>query len=365
MNDRLTSGTMQDLEKKAKNDNYCLNCGSKLRGGYCHICGQQARVSKLTVREFILEYLCNAFMWDPKFLKTLWLLVRKPGVLTKEFLSGKYVSQVHPLKLNMFMLFVFITLFVFSTGVETVNNSVNSITRNEQAHSHAQLSMITDEEEFLDKIEASPRDTVQLQAPLDIAELYPEIITHVNTITDTQGKSLDKWTAVVPRILIEENVISPNSNGYHSFNTKIMEQEILRAVWAQMVEISTRYFPLIVLFTAPFLSFALRLVQHRDNSSSLGHFIFSLHYTAFLELFIIFIYLLYLIVDPSIKALQLILLTSSCIYLTAAFRKVYGVKSWFKAILKAVFANFIYLMIILFTFIILIFIATALVILQL
>ena len=95
---------------------HCLNCGEKLNGMYCHKCGQKAADTNLNVWGFVMEYLYNAFMWDPKFLKTLWLLVRRPGILTKEFLSGKYVSQVHPLKLNMFMLFVFITMFMFFSG---------------------------------------------------------------------------------------------------------------------------------------------------------------------------------------------------------------------------------------------------------
>ena len=54
--------------KETKNSVYCLNCGSKLKGNYCHNCGQQAKVANLTVKGFVMEYLYNAFMWDPKFL---------------------------------------------------------------------------------------------------------------------------------------------------------------------------------------------------------------------------------------------------------------------------------------------------------
>lgn len=138
---------------------------------------------------------------------------------------------------------------------------------------------------------------------------------------------------------------------FYSFKIKPDEIELLEAIWVHMVKVTTRFFPLIVLFTAPFLSFSLRFLQRGGKRSSLSRFIFSLHYTAFLELSIIFIYLLYLIVEPSMPALQLILLAGSGIYLTIAFRRVYGANSWLKAGIRALCMSAAYLMIILFVFI--------------
>ena len=88
---------------------YCLNCGTELSGRYCHSCGQQAINPNPTVRGFIMEYLYNAFMWDPKFFQTIYTLIRRPGHLTNEYLSGRVISYEHPLKLNMFKLFIFIS----------------------------------------------------------------------------------------------------------------------------------------------------------------------------------------------------------------------------------------------------------------
>ena len=344
-------------DKKTKNNKYCLNCGSKLRGYYCHNCGQRAKDSNITVMSFVMEYIYNAFMWDPKFFKTLKLLICKPGALTKQFLSGKYVSQVHPLKLNMFMLFVFITMFMFFSGKGTTSSPVATITNDEKMSSILHIGLIADNEEYSNKLQSSPRDTVKLLAPLLLAENFPDIAKNVGIIEDTKGESLDKWLAVIPTILIEDSIVSPNADGYYCFEGKSKELEMIEVVWAKTLALSTRFFPLIVLFTAPFLSFSLRLAQYRKKSSSINRFIFSLHYTAFLELFIIFIYLLYLIAEPSIPALQLLLLASSGIYLTIAFRRVYDIESWFKAGFKALYASVSYLMIILLAFIIVFIIA--------
>ena len=92
----------------------CLNCGENLQGVYCHKCGQRATNATPKVWEFILEYMNNAFIWDSKCLPTMWHLIRRPGYLTNEFNAGKFVVYEHPLKLNMFFLFVLMFLLVLS-----------------------------------------------------------------------------------------------------------------------------------------------------------------------------------------------------------------------------------------------------------
>ena len=113
---------------------HCLNCGAELQGMYCHVCGQQATSKTPTVGEFFLEYINNAFIWDSQFLKTFWILIRRPGHLTNEFLAGKFTSQEHPLKLNMFLLFIFITLFVFFASADKMTDSMHSITNEKKLH---------------------------------------------------------------------------------------------------------------------------------------------------------------------------------------------------------------------------------------
>ena len=101
---------------------YCLNCGTELNGMFCHKCGQQATSKTPSIGEFIKEYINNAFIWDSKCLKTIWTLLRRPGYLTTEFLKGKFSSYEHPLKLNMFLLFLFVTLFLLFSDTEKISN---------------------------------------------------------------------------------------------------------------------------------------------------------------------------------------------------------------------------------------------------
>ena len=218
-----------------------------------------------------------------------------------------------------------------------------------------------DKPEFVESMTSSPRDTVRLYAPLLLSKKFPEFITNLETIEDTQGESADKWIAVVPHRLIDDNIIVSGEDGFYTFSFKDEavpeELELVKSVWKHTVELTTRYFPIIVLLTAPFLSFSLRLVQRRNKQTRINRFIFSLHYTAFLELSIIFVYLLHLIASPPVAVLQWIVILASWTYLTMAFRQVYGITSWGKAIIKALYTCLVYLLIILMLFVCILFVA--------
>ena len=339
----------------------CLNCGTELKGMYCHVCGQEATDKSRTVLGFVKEYVNNAFLWDPKFFSTLWTLLRRPGQLTKDFLSGKIISQENPLKLNMFLLLVFITLFVFFSGSEKMTEPIEQMTSDEMLLPGVQMGFLKENPEFVAKVEGSTRDTVQLVAPLNLAEKFPEFFTVVEIKEDTKGESLDTWVAVLPQVLISDNILIEAENGSYKFNTDTNvgreELDMVNSILAEMVRITSQYFPMLLLLTVPFLSFSISFVQRRSRLPQINHFIFALHYTAFLELLIICIFILHLAVGPSMKLMECGLMVASCSYLAIAFRKVYETCSWFKAFVKSIFTSVIYFIILLLIFVVIFFIA--------
>ena len=295
-----------------------------------------------------MEYANHAFIWDSNFLKTIWNLISRPGHLTKEFIAGKFASQEHPLKLNMFLLFVLITLFVFFAGTEKMNNSVHNLTHNEAVVAGVQFEFMIDKGE-LDTTLLSPQDTVLLLAPLFFADQHPGFIRCIDTLEYTNDKGLDKWIAVVPHTFIEDSIIVEYESGCYRFNQELKagenELQLVNTVWSQMVKLIAKYFPLLVLFTAPFLAFALGLVQRKSRIPRIHHFIFALHYTAFLELLMICIFLLHLTLSPPMEWLQWVMIIGSCVYLTIAFRNVYRTTTWTMAALKALFTSVVYMLI--------------------
>ena len=326
---------------------HCLNCGSELKGMYCHECGQKATGKNPTVRDLFVVYFGESYIWDSNFLRTLWTLIRRPGHLTNEFLAGKYSSYEHPVKFNMFLMFVFITLFLFFSGTDQINHSVHKITQDERVIPGIQMSFLLNDATFADKIKESPRDTIQLYAPLYLAEQYPELFTTLETIDDTRGLGLDKWRGIVPSLLIEDNVISPDSEGFYKFDPDASigkeEIDVLNRTWYEMVNLILQYFPVIIFLSVPLLSLALRFVQRKNRLPRINHFIFSLHYIAFLELLMMLLYILHLIFAPPVEFIEWIMTIGSCTYLTIAFRRVYQTKTWIRSIGKALFTSVVYL----------------------
>ncbi|MBR5332850.1 MAG: DUF3667 domain-containing protein [Muribaculaceae bacterium] len=345
----------------------CLNCGTVLNGKWCHNCGQHITDHAMTVKQFILSYLDNTYLWDPQQFKTIWKLISRPGLLTKEYIAGKFVSQVQPLKLNMFLLVVFLTIFVFFGSDKRINNTMQEITHDEMMFASLQMDEISNDEGYLEKIKTSPRDTVNLIAPIFLAEKYPTIISAHKVFYNSDGKALDQWVSIVPHVFIEEEIIKTNDDGCYRFNTEtgIAAEDIamFKAVWDQMSTFSLQYFPIIILLTAPILAFSLRVVQRKRKRTYFTHFIFSMHYIAFVELIIIVLYLLYLIMHPSITLLNYIFTIFSCIYFARSFRVVYET-TWFRSITKAILSNVIYYIICLSVFVTIFFITCMVVAMQ-
>ena len=347
----ISSNKDKDNSKKDQSQipyTHCLNCGAELQGKYCHVCGQEATSKTPTVGAFLVEYANHAFIWDSNFFKTIWNLISRPGYLTKEFIAGKFASHEHPLKLNMFLLFVLITLFVFFAGTEKVNNKVHNITNNEAVLAGLQLEFMIARGE-LDTTLLSPQDTVQLLAPLFFANQHPGFIRCIDTLENTHDKGLDKWIAVIPHSFIEDSIMVEYESGCYRINQELKtaqnELMLVNSIAQELVDLIARYFPLLVLFTAPFLAISLRFVQRKNRLPRIHHFIFALHYTAFLEVLMLCIFLLHLTLSPPMDWMQWIMIIGSCLYLTIAFREVYGTKTWTGAALKALLTSLIYILI--------------------
>jgi len=329
----------------------CLNCGTDLRGMYCHKCGQQASSPTPKVGEFILEYLNNAYIWDPKFFLTIWNLVRRPGFLTNEFNAGRFVAYEHPLKLNMFFLFVFVTIFLLFSDIQKANDTFNTIARSESVRPQLYLSALSADKSYSSKMQLSERDTIQLSIKLASANEYPEIVGTIRQLTHNGEDQLDTILATVPSILIKDGILVRNTAGVYSFSEKnaivdkLMNIDLISSVLRKLIDILTQYFPMLFLLTSPLLAFAVKLLHLRRKAPSLSYFIFALHYTAFIEFMLLVIYLLYLTVDLGINVLQWIMILSSCLYLAVAVKQVYEPKSWIKSILKAFMISLTYFMI--------------------
>jgi hypothetical protein len=79
----------------------CANCGAELRGRFCAVCGQEAKPLDPPVRHFAREFTQEFFDIDGRQLRSLRRLVFSPGFLTREYVEGRRVGWLSPLKLYL------------------------------------------------------------------------------------------------------------------------------------------------------------------------------------------------------------------------------------------------------------------------
>lgn len=79
----------------------CLNCGAVLQGRFCHACGQRSVPPFPTLRELVVDAWHELTVFDSRLARTVWLLVRHPGMLAVEYLSGRRTKYIAPLRLYL------------------------------------------------------------------------------------------------------------------------------------------------------------------------------------------------------------------------------------------------------------------------
>lgn len=79
----------------------CANCGTERHGRFCAACGQEAKPLDPPVRRFVKEFAQEFFDIDGRQLRSLRRLVFSPGFLTREYVEGRRIGWLSPLKLYL------------------------------------------------------------------------------------------------------------------------------------------------------------------------------------------------------------------------------------------------------------------------
>ena len=119
----------------------CLNCGEMINGSFCSNCGQRA-VDNLdrSMKRLVGEFFGNIFFLDNRFFLSFRYLIRKPGLMTKEFLDGKRKKFISPVTL-----FLFVNLIYFIVNpLSDYSLSLGDQISNQPLHSKMAYKMVTE-----------------------------------------------------------------------------------------------------------------------------------------------------------------------------------------------------------------------------
>ena len=326
---------------------HCKNCGTELQGVYCHNCGQYAKDLKQSFGSFIMEYLSNTYNLDGRIFQTIWLLFRKPGFLTKEFLDGKLNSYVHPLKLNLFLLLVVMMVFAFSIALHNSDTQSDSVEEyDEMELPELIIKQLNSLDGYIKEL-SKHNKSIELIAPYGLVEDNPIIFEIVNVISAEDSSDIDTLRVSTSQWMIDEKILIKSDEGYYTFTDeksifkdKSKEGKLIRE---QFLSFYQSYLPIFIILLSPILALILWGMNVRKKQSFITHFIFSLHYSAFLEFITLLFLAMTTIFNPAfVFWCTAVLIVGMTVYLVTAFKTVYSGTNWYSATWKAICINIIY-----------------------
>ncbi len=80
---------------------HCRNCGKEIQHAFCGHCGQHRADHNQGLGHFLKEFWGEFVQVDSKFIRTIVPLCLKPGYLTQQWVAGKRVRYITPLKLYL------------------------------------------------------------------------------------------------------------------------------------------------------------------------------------------------------------------------------------------------------------------------
>jgi len=311
----------------------CLNCGTIVEERFCTHCGQENIEPHESFGHLVRHFFDDFTHYDSKFFVTIRDLLTKPGFLTAEYLSGKRTTYLHPIRMYLFISFIFF-LVVLSTSKfgasaekgltdkasydarQRITDSIQY--RIAQARKDSAVAEAKTLEEVL-PLMRFPEDSLQEGFNFNLfGSIDYKFLRTYDSLQQSQPSS-DRETGIKPWL-------------YHRWYTTL-ERNGVGSI-SMMVQKTRNVVPKLMFILLPLFALILKLIYSRKKYYYADHAIFTLHFHCAVFLLFLFTHIVQLIF-PSIKFYvnqgELILVF---IYLIIALRSVYKQK-WFVTILKS------------------------------
>lgn len=104
----------------------CKTCAAPLSGRYCSQCGQRVINRHITLRALFSELVSLITNTDRGLLYTFWMLMKNPGKVVRDYISGSTVMYASPLRYTLIgtaiVTLVFIGMGAYDRQVEEMNS---------------------------------------------------------------------------------------------------------------------------------------------------------------------------------------------------------------------------------------------------
>src|SRR5213595_2171305 len=338
---------------------HCENCGALLSGPYCGQCGQPAIDYRRSFGHVLVDVLNEFLNWDSKFFATIALLILKPWRLTNEFLAGKRVRYVNPLRLYLLASILF--FFAVNYGAKGIRIDPTKFPEEKRAEVAAAIADKRGEiEAELRKDNLTPEQRQKVQKALD----YLTKPSATTTPTPEETASPTPAPSASPTAESHQQTYGPvGERPFVVFDnaksTTPFERWIEGRAKEKMGEhgtkmglfISTLFsnLPYMMLCCIPLFAFVLKVLYLRRNIFYIDHLVYALHthtfaYTGIMLIVLATIGLNRVVPGPIAGWTIALLWIAFVVQIFLSIRRVYR-QGWFISIFKFLFGGFVYLMV--------------------
>jgi uncharacterized protein DUF3667 len=340
---------------------HCQNCGTELNGHYCWKCGQAAIDYRRSFGHVLLDVLNEFLNWDSKFFGSIGLLLTRPWRLTNEFVGGKRVRHVHPLRLYLLasVLFFFAVNYR-AKGLRFEPGKISEEKRAEVAAAVAEKRSKIQKE--LDKESLSPEQRQKAQQILDsltkpgpspTASASPSITASPSpgvTVSPSASERRD-YGAVGDRPFLVFDEKESSSTPFKRWLEARAKEKMGEHGTKMGLFITTLFsnLPYMMLCCIPLFASVLKVLYLRRRIFYIDHLIYALHIHSFFYAGVMLIVLatmgLNRIVPGTFAGWVIALLwITFVVQIFLSIRYVYR-QGWFISTLKFFTGGFIYLMV--------------------
>ena len=338
---------------------HCQNCGAELTGPHCAQCGQAAIDYRRSFRHVIVDVLDSFLNWDSKFFATIGLLIVKPWRLTNEFLSGKRVRYLHPLRLYLLASILF--FFAVNYGAKGLRLEPGKISEKNRTAIAAAVAEKRDEiEAEFDKENLSTEERKKAQDALDyLTKPSPAATAAAEqqpspTITPTASPSEPgkrTYGAVDERPFLVFDADTKSSTPFERWLETRAKEKMGEHGTKMGLFIATLFsnLPYMMLCCIPLFAFVLKVLYIRRHIFYIDHLIYALHIHTFLYTGVMLIVLatmgLNRTAPPALAGWIIALLwILFVVQIFLSIRRVYR-QGWFMSALKFFVGGFVYLIV--------------------
>jgi len=326
----------------------CENCGAQLTGHYCGQCGQAAIDYRRSFRHVVADVLDSFLNWDSKFFTTIALLILKPWRLTNEFLAGKRVRYVNPLRLYLLASILF--FFAVNYGAKDLRLQPGKLSPKDRAELEADLKKGDLPPAAREQLEAlllespSPSASPQSTSPSPTTNIpSPPPAPETDKQRQEYGKIGER-----PFVVFDE---AKSTTPFERWIEARAKEKMGEHGTKMGLFISTLFsnLPYMMLCCIPLFAFVLKILYIRRHIFYIDHLIYALHIHTFAYVGIMLIVfatigLNRLIPGPITGWTIALLWIAFVMQIFFSIRRVYR-QGWFISILKFLFGGFVYLIV--------------------